>query len=277
MAAPDLLQSGRYGCLPDKRLIGRSFSAAAERYDGIAGLQRAAGEKLLFRLAEMSLAPERVVDLGSGTGYLATRLIELYPNAELVALDIAEGMLRFARSRYGASGAGRAVCGDAEAMPFRDRTMDLVFSNVAIQWCSALGPAFREIGRVLKPDGVVLFSTFGTETLKELRSAWASVDDHSHVNQFGDTAAVKAALYDVGFGEVEVAAEVNRLEYRSVYDLMRELKALGAHNVTLGRPRHLTGKGRLREMIAAYEEQTDGNGIEASFELVFGYAKGPAE
>lgn len=277
MMTPDFLRSGRWGCLPDKRLIGRSFGAAAERYDGIAELQRGVGENLLSRLAEMGLAPERVVDLGSGTGYLGTRLIKLYPKADLVALDIAEGMLRFARSRYGESGAGRLVCGDAEAMPFRDRSVDLVFSNLAIQWCSGLGSAFREIGRVLKPGGVVLFSTFGAETLKELRSAWASVDDHSHVNQFGDTAAVITALCDAGFGEINVEAEVNKLDYGSVYDLMRELKALGAHNVTLGRPRHLTGKGRLREMIAAYEEQTDGNGIEASFELVYGYARGSAE
>lgn len=262
---------------PDKRLIGRSFGAAAERYDGLAELQRRVGEKLLSRLAGMSLGSKRIVDAGSGTGYLATRLIELYPKADLVALDIAEGMLRFAKSRYGESGAGRLVCGDAEAMPFRDRSIDLVFSNVAIQWCSGLDSVFREIGRVLRPGGVALFSTFGAETLKELRSAWASVDDYSHVNRFGDSAAVRSALREAGFQEIDVAAEVHRLEYGSVYDLMRELKGLGAHNVTLDRPRHLTGKGALRRMIAAYERQSGGSGLDATFEVVYGRARGPAK
>jgi len=275
--AADFSQTGQAGSSsrPDKRLIGPSFGAAAERYDGLAGLQRNVGERLLSRLAGMELAPKRVVDAGSGTGYLATRLIELYPKADLVALDIAEGMLRFARSRHGERGAGRSVCADAEAMPFRDSSVDVVFSNLAIQWCSSPGSAFREMGRVLKPGGVVLFSTFGAETLRELRAAWASVDDYSHVNPFGDSAEVKSALRAAGFREIDVGIEAKRLEYGSVYDLMRELKGLGAHNVTLARPRHLTGKGTLQRMVEAYERQAGGNGIEATFEVVYGYAGGP--
>lgn len=279
MSAADFLQTDElgFGSRPDKRLIGRSFGAAAARYDGLADLQRTVGEKLLVRLEGMNLVPERITDVGSGTGYLGTRLIELYPKADLLALDIAEGMLRFARSRYGDSGAGRFVCGDAEAMPFRDRSIDLVFSNLTIQWCSGLNAVFREIGRVLKPGGVALFSTFGAETLKELRSAWASVDDYSHVNLFGGSSAVVSALREAGFMEIDVGVEANRLEYASVYDLMRELKGLGAHNVTLGRPRHLTGKGALQRMVAAYERQSAGDGIAASFEIVYGFARGPAE
>jgi len=275
----DSLQTGTCGAgsRPEKRLIGGSFGAAAERYDGLADLQRTVGERLLSRLAGMSLAPERIVDVGSGTGYLATRLIELYPKADLVALDIAEGMLRFARSRHGERGAGRLVCGDAEAMPFRDCSIDVAFSNVAIQWCSSPGSVFREMRRVLKPGGVVLFSTFGAETLLELRSAWASVDDYSHVNLFADSAEVTFSLREAEFREIDVSVEVNRLNYSSVYDLMRELKGLGAHNVTLDRPRHLTGKGALQRMVAAYERHAAGNGIEATFEVVYGYARGSAE
>jgi malonyl-CoA O-methyltransferase len=276
MMVADSLQTDNRsaGCRPDKRLVSRSFGAAAERYDGLADLQRAVGERLLSRLPDMNLGPERIVDVGSGTGYLAMRLIEIYPRADLVALDIAEGMLHFARSRQGELGAGRLVCGDAEAMPIRDRSIDLVFSNVAIQWCSSLGAVFREIRRVLKPNGIALFSTFGADTLRELRSAWASVDDYSHVNLFADSEAVAFSLREAGFPKIDVSVEVNRLRYGSVYDLMRELKGLGAHNVTLRRPRHLTGKGALQRMVAAYERLSVGDGIEATFEVVYGYATG---
>lgn len=276
--AADLLQTGEIdsNCRPDKRLVGRSFSAAAERYDGLADLQRTVGERLLSRLSRLSLSPDRIVDVGSGTGYLATRLMDLYPAADLVALDIAEGMLRFARSRYSELGAGRLVCGDAEALPFRDGSIDLVFSNVAIQWCSGFESVFREMARVLKPGGIVLFSTFGPTTLRELRSAWASVDDYSHVNPFGDSTALTSALRKAGFQEFDVGGEINRLEYNSVYDLMRELKGLGAHNVTIDRARHLTGKGALQRMVAAYESQSAGDGIKATFEAIYGYARGPA-
>lgn len=279
MTASDVLQTSDpgSGCRPDKRLVGRSFGAAAERYDGLADLQRSAGERLLSRLPGLGLSPDRVVDVGSGTGYLTACLMDLYPKADLVALDIAEGMLRFARSRHRELGAGRLVCGDAEALPFRDRSVDVVFSNAAIQWCSGFDPVFREFRRVLKPGGIALFSTFGAGTLQELRAAWASVDDYSHVNLFGDSAAMISSLREAGFEELDVSAEINRLEYGSVYDLMRELKGLGAHNVTLDRPRHLTAKGALRRMIAAYERQSAGKGIAATFEIIYGYAGGPAE
>lgn len=279
MSAADFLQTDElgFGGRPDKRLIGRSFGAAAARYDGLADLQRTVGEKLLARLSSVNLAPARIADVGAGTGYLGTRLIQLYPKADLLALDIAEGMLRFARSRCGNSGAVRFVCGDAEAMPFRDRSIDLVFSNLTIQWCSGFNTVFREIRRILRPDGVTLFSTFGAETLKELRSAWASVDDYSHVNCFGGSSAVMSALQEAGFTEIEVGIETHRLTYASVYNLMRELKGLGAHNVTLGRPRHLTGKGTLQRMVAAYERQAGGDGIPASFEVIYGFARGPVE
>lgn len=253
---------------PDKRWIRRSFGAAAQSYDGVAALQRAIGERLLAYPLE--IAPMVVLDVGTGTGYCAERLLEHYPETRLIALDIAEGMARMARQRVG--GKAEYLCGDAEYLPLADQSVELVVSNLAIQWCVNLAEVFREFRRVLKPGGMALFSTFGADTLRELRSAWAAVDHYSHVNEFADAATIVRALDDGGFAACGVTTETRVLSYPDVHALMRELKSLGAHNMTADRPRHLTGKNALRRMLAAYAAQSPDSTIRASFEVVYGYA-----
>jgi malonyl-CoA O-methyltransferase len=266
------LRSQRSG-RPDKRWVGRSFSLAAERYDGLAGLQRAVAERLLSRWQDGGEPPELILDVGAGTGYPTRRLMELFPAAEIIALDLAEGMLRVARARCGRSGKTRLVCGDAERLPLAADSVGLIFSNLAIQWCSSSKETFREFKRVLKPGGQVLFSTFGGETLAELRRAWAVADGYSHVMSFGDLQQVKNDLHEAGFSSFDLEVECSSLEYAGVYDLMRELKGLGAHNVTLDRPRHLVGKGALNKMVSAYEPRTERGGIRASFEIICGWIR----
>jgi malonyl-CoA O-methyltransferase len=258
---------------PEKRWVGRSFGAAAPGYDGLAGLQRAVGLGLLSRWPERIAAPGAILDVGAGTGYFAVELMKRHPESRLIALDIAEGMLRVARERLRGGEAASCVCGDAEALPLADRSVSLIFSNLAIQWCPNLVAVFREFRRVLKPGGVVLFSTFGAATLAELRLAWAAVDAYSHVNDFADADDIAAALDEAGFGDVVLDAEIRMLEYRDVGSLMRELKGLGAHNVTVGRPRHLTGKTAMQRMFDAYGAKTETGGIRASFETVCGCSR----
>lgn len=259
---------------PDKRWVGRSFGAAAAGYDGVAGLQRGIAERLLSRLAADGAPPAVVVDVGAGTGYGAARLREAYPGSRLVLLDIAEGMLRTARERIGPGAC--YLRGDAEALPLAEASVDLVFSNLAIQWCADLAGVFREFRRVLKPGGRVLFSTFGADTLAELRRAWAVADPgHTHVNEFTDAAEVGEALAGAGFVRAGVERETRRLHYADVHALMRELKGLGAHNITADRPRHLTGKRTLRRMLDAYAAQGVEGGIQAGFEAVYGSASKP--
>lgn len=253
---------------PDKRWIRRSFGAAAQGYDGVAALQRAIGERLLAYPLET--APAVMLDVGTGTGYCAERLLERYPETRLIALDIAEGMARAARERIG--GKAEYLCGDAEYLPLADQSVELVVSNLAIQWCANLAEVFREFRRVLKPGGSVLFSTFGADTLRELRAAWAAVDRYSHVNEFADAATIAQALEEAGFAASGVTGETRSLSYPDVHALMRELKSLGAHNMTADRPRHLTGKHALRRMLAAYADQSQDGAIRASFEAVYGYA-----
>jgi malonyl-CoA O-methyltransferase len=262
---------------PDKHWVGRSFGSAAHGYDRVAGLQRTVGARLLSLMPDRVRPPGAIVDVGTGTGYFAAELADLYPESRLIALDIAEGMLRVARDRFEYPEVCRCVCGDAEALPLADRSVDLVFSNLAIQWCTDLAGVFREFRRALKPGGVALFSTFGAQTLSELRNAWAVVDDYSHVNVFADVDMVATALREAGFAEIALETETRALEYNDVYSLMRELKGLGAHNVTIGRPRHLTGKKALQTMVDAYAAHMVGGVIRASFETIYGCVGGSGE
>ena len=152
----------------------------------------------------------------------------------------------------------------------------MIFSNLTLQWCSDLDKVFAEFRRLLKPGGLALFSTFGPDTLKELRDSWAAADKAVHVGAFIDMHDIGDALLRSGFADPVMDAERFTLTYADVYGVMNELKALGAHNAATGRPRTLTGKGRLRAMAAAYERYRDNGILPASFEVVYGLAWAPA-
>jgi malonyl-CoA O-methyltransferase len=258
--------------LPDKRQARRSFESAAGCYDQAAVLQREVGERLLERLDLMKLQPERVLDLGTGTGQCIAGLLGRYAKTEVVALDIAFPMLAHARKRGRWLRRPRCVCADAERLPFADNSFDLLFSNLMLQWCVDLDRAFAEFQRVLRPGGLLLFSSFGPDTLKELRSSWQSVDDYSHVNAFLDMHEVGDALLRARFADPVMDVERLTVTYPDVWKLMRELKQIGAHNVTAGRSRGLTGKARMQQLVAAYEQYRFSGVLPASYEIVNGHA-----
>ncbi len=268
MTADLALDKRLAAALPEKRWVGSSFSRAASSYDQVAALQRQVGEQALARLREIPCAPGTILDVGAGTGYCTARLAKVFPDAAVIALDIAEGMLRILGGRPGLQGRVQRICGDGESLPLRDHGVDLVFSNLALQWCADLPAVLAEFRRVLRPGGAILFSTFGEATLCELREAWALADAYSHVNAFVSLASVEKALVNGGFGDVQASGERLVLSYPGVDALLRELKGLGAHNVTRNRPRHLTGKGVFRKMLDAYPVAMAEGRVEASFEIV---------
>lgn len=265
--------------LPDKRLVRAAFEKAASRYDEAAVLQREIGTRLLERLELMKIAPQRVLEVGSGTGFCSTQLAARYPQAQFVALDIAHGMLHHTRQRFGWWQRLRRrpgfVCADAESLPLADASVDLLFSNVTLQWCNEPDRTFAEFRRVLKPGGLLLFSTFGPDTLKELRAAWRAVDDAMHVNVFVDMHDLGDGLVRNGFSDPVMDREDIVLTYGDARTLMADLKTIGAHNVNRGRSNGLTGKNKLNTMLAAYEQFRRDDRLPASYEIVYGHAWAP--
>lgn len=262
----------------DKHRVRLSFDRAAATYDGAAVLQREICDRMLERLDYMKLAPARMLDAGSGTGYGSRKLAQRFPDARLVALDIAPGMLREARNRQGGwkrllpflGGRESYVCGDIENLPLREESADLIWSNLALQWCNDPEAAFAGIRRVLRTDGLLMFSTFGPDTLKELRQAFG--DGHTHVNRFIDMHELGDALVRAGFAAPVMEMETLTLTYDDVFTLMRDLKAIGAHNATEGRPLGLAGKEAFRRMQRNYEQLRRDGRLPATYEVVYGHA-----
>jgi malonyl-CoA O-methyltransferase len=259
----------------DRSMVARAFDRAASSYDDHAALQNEVEDRLLERLPFFELEPSRILDLGCGTGRGSRALQDLFPKAQVISLDWSEAMLRRTGERRGVD-AGR-IRADMHALPFAPRRFDLVFSNLAVQWSSQEPRLFREVLRILEPGGLFLFSSFGPDTLHELRSAWAAVDPRPRVNQFVDMHDIGDALVTAGFQDPVMDMELLVLEYRRVMDLMRDLKAIGATNAASQRAAGLMNRSRLQRVIEAYEPYRRDDRYPASYEVVYGAAFGAPE
>lgn len=251
--------------LPDKRQVAASFSRAAASYDSVADLQRAVGGHLLEQLPAGS-APVDWLDIGCGTGYFTRALAERFPAAPGIALDIAEGMLQHARPLGGAQ---HFIAGDAEHLPLRDGSRDLLFSSLAVQWCGDFAAVLGEAKRVLRPGGVLAFSSLCVGTLRELRDSWQRVDGHVHVNRFRQFRDYQQLCADSGLQVLSLDVRPHVLHYPDVRSLTHELKALGAHNLNPGRPGGLTGRARILALIEAYEGFREARGLPATYQVLY--------
>jgi malonyl-CoA O-methyltransferase len=234
-----------------KKSVADSFSRAASSYDSAAALQRAIAENLLVQVD--APAGATVLDLGCGTGAVSAQLAKKYT---VIGLDLAEGMLRFARARS-VQDELQWLCGDAENLPLADNSIDAAFSSLALQWCENIGAVFIELQRVLRPGGSAWISTLGPHTLHELRSAWAAVDERIHVNNFVTEQSLIKAVQRAGLTLSSWREENRMMFYTELRELTRELKALGAHNVNSGRLGGLMSRQRVQLFSAAYEAQRD--------------------
>jgi malonyl-CoA O-methyltransferase len=251
--------------LPDKRQVAASFSRAADSYDSVAGLQRAIGHELLQRLPPDMVA-NAWLDLGCGTGYFSRALAQRFGAADGAAVDIAEGMLKHAKPLAGAK---HFIAGDAEALPLRSNSRDLIFSSLALQWCGDFAQVLSEARRVLQPGGVLAFSSLCVGTLHELRASWQVVDGLVHVNQFRHFADYQQLCAASGLRLLSLHSAPQVLHYPDVRGLTSELKALGAHNLNPGRPGGLTGRARLRGLVSAYEAFRQPQGLPATYQVVY--------
>jgi len=259
----------------DKMKVAKSFSRAANTYDTMAQLQRDVGDQLFDQYLVPSAIvsdAQTIVDLGCGTGWFTERLQEQFSDRDIVGLDLAEGMLRYAREHK----ASRAhwLCGDAESLPLGSNSVDLMFSSLAIQWCENTAALFSEIKRVLRPGGKFYFSTLGPKTLYELRSAWRGVDGDVHVNRFYPEETIRTSVASANLDLLDWACEERVLYYSELKHLTNELKGIGAHNVNQGKPTGLTGRQRLLGVRKGYEQFRTEDGLPASYEVFYGVVSG---
>jgi malonyl-CoA O-methyltransferase len=272
----------------DPAAVRRAFARAARTYDGAAALQREVGARMLSRLDVVRIAPQRILDLGCGTGEGTLELAARYPAARVVALDLALPMAQAARERArrgrslyrrlvaplvgGADGGPGFVCADALRLPFQGVSFDLAWSNLTLQWVNDLPRAFAELRRVLRAGALLTFTTFGPDTLKELRAAFARIDGATHVSRFVDMHDVGDMLVHAGFADPVMDMEHLHVTYPAPEALLRELKALGATNATRGRPRGLMGRARHARLLAELARGARDGRIPATFEVVYGHA-----
>lgn len=274
----------------DTRQVRRAFSRSADGYDAVAWLQRLAESRLLESLDYLddpALArnpPQRVLDLGSGTGHASAILQQRWPKAEILSFDLTLPMLRQARraakpaSRWLPNPFARAplqICADARRLPLADASIDVLFSNLCLQWVEDLGAVLNGFRRVLRPQGLLLFSTFGPETLWELRAAFAQADQAPHVSPFVDTAGIGDALVNAGFFQPVVDRDEEISHYPDLRALMQELRGLGATNALTGRRSTLTGRGRFAVAANAYAAHRDDAGLPATWEIISAMAWAP--
>lgn len=259
----------------DRKAVRRSFERAAPSYDVHAVLEQEVESRLLERVGFFRHQPERVLDLGCGTGSASRTLGAQFEGARIIALDWSPAMLAISGRSEGVNLS--RVCADMHAIPLAAASVDLVFSNLVLQWSVDLPAVFTEFRRVMKPGGMLVFTCYGPDTLSELRQAWQAVDDFPHVHDFPDMHDIGDMLLAAGFSEPVMDVERLTLEYRDVMSLLRELKGSGAQNAASHRFRGLTGRSRLLQMQQQYEQFRCNDRYPASYEIIFGASFAPAE
>ena len=261
----------------DHRHIRRAFSRSASSYDAAAALQREVSTRLLESLEYLGdRTPQVVLDVGSGPAHATAAMRKRWPRAQVIALDLALPMLREAKKQSGWWKPFSRVCADARALPLADNSVDVIFSNLCLQWVEDLPKVFAGFRRVLKPGGLLLCSTFGPETLVELRDAFSQVDAAPHVSRFPPIAQFGDALLLAGFRDPVLDRDLFTLTYDDLPALMRELRALGATNALQSRRHTLTGRARFSAASAAYEPlRREDEKLPSSWEVIYAHAWAP--
>jgi malonyl-CoA O-methyltransferase len=244
--------------------IRNTFNNASSNYNDNAFLQNEIANRLAEKLKVISIKPQTIIDLGSGTGLLSNKTAEIFPNSNLFCVDFAQQSLL-------ENSQNLKVCANAYELPFASNSVDFIVSNLMMQWCPDLKILFNECFRVLKPQGLFLFTTFGPDTLKELKRSWSAVDSSAHVNNFIDMHDIGDQMLQSGFQSPIMEMENITLTYEKVLDLMHDLKSIGAQNVG-NRSKALTGKTKFNKMIEMYESYRSDGKLPATYEVIYGHA-----
>jgi malonyl-CoA O-methyltransferase len=260
--------------LPNTRVVRRTFDRLAGLYDGHAALEQEVAKRLLQRLEFHRLSPQRIVDLGCGTGQASAGLKNKFRKAQVIGLDSSRAMLAQMRRRSRFLRPLKAVCADFSALPLADQSSELLYSNLALQWCPDLVSLFAEFRRILVPGGMLLFSSFGPDSLGELRTAWSDAEETAQTAEFTDMLEVGDALMAAGFQEPVMDTERITLSYPDIDSLICELQATGTSGFLHGRNSMQEAKDRL-EM--AYQPFRVDSKYPVTYQIIYGTAFGPQE
>jgi malonyl-CoA O-methyltransferase len=256
----------------DPARVRRSFDRAARGYDPAAVVATEIRNRLLERLDLVKLRPQVVLDLGAGTGHASKALKQRYKSAEVIALDLAPAMLVEADRRQGWLKRFHRLAADAHRLPLKDSSVQLVFSNLMLEWCHDPDAVFREVRRVLQPGGLLTFTTLGPDTLRELRDSWRQIDPHPHVHRFIDMHDLGDALVRAGLAEPVMDTERLTVTYPDLDALLQELIATGSANLAHGRTRGLTPKSHLESLRQRLRPAPGQASLPVSVEVVYGHA-----
>lgn len=257
--------------LYNKQAIARSFSRSAATYDQAALLQHEVAEELLSLLTPYSSTTELIVDLGSGTGRNTRKLQEKFPKTPCLALDIAEGMINYGRHYHPGSNIFW-LCADAEHLPFGNSCCDLVFSNLMLQWSNNLSQNFAEMRRILRSNGLIALSSFGPASLMEWKNCWLELNLRPPVHEFLTQEELLQALIANQFKVLSFQRRIYTKKYAQAFDLLIELKKIGANNAQKNSQQSLALGAKLQQAIKRYKPQADGS-IMASYEIFFVIAR----
>ena len=241
-----------------------AFNKAVNSYNANAFLQKEITTRLDNKLNVIKANTNTIVDLGAGTGFLRQKLAKRYPQSQIICIDFARQLLKQNKAKY-------KICANANQLPLIDSSVDIIASNLMLQWCPQLDRVFEECFRVINDNGLILFSTFGPNTLKELKKSWAAVDDKPHVNNFIDMHHIGDLMLQKGFCNPVMEMETLTIKYQNVVTLMRDLKKIGAQTVA-NRQNNLMGKNKFQTMLKMYESYRQHDKLPATFEVIYGHA-----
>ena len=255
--------------------VQRRFDRAASRIDKVDFVSSTTRDGLFARLEPVLVEAKTVVDLGSATGSSSRLLSRRFRGAHIIAADLSGQMLEEAQTKRSWFSRTSAVQADARSLPFADQSIDVVFANLLLPWVDNPVLVFAEVARVLRSNGLFLFSTLGPDSLGELRMAWGDVDPDRHVRRFPDMHDIGDVAVRAGLGDPVLDVDRLAVTYRSTEALFEDLTTMGARNSLQHRDRSLGGGARFRAMASALDAMRTGGLITLDLELIYGHCWGP--
>lgn len=260
--------------MSSKHISSQPYDLIAAGYDRCAALEQEVGVRLLERTAFKRLEPTRILDLGCGTGTATALLKKSFRKAQVIGLDLSVSMLSQARQKSSLTRPLKLLCADMARLPLAQQSFDMVFANLSTFWSADPAALFAEVRRLLRPDGMFLFSGFGPGTLDQLADAWGTVDDSVNLPIFPDLLETGDALTAAGFREPVMDMDRITLDYPGLNELMQELESTGTSLLIRG---WNSWTKQLGELERNWPRQAVSGRFPLSYEIVYGVAFGPAE